>query len=494
MLHVIPDANVLIHGKALADLPWSELGHDEIEVLIVAPAVREIDKLKTQSGRPNRLARDLSSSIRKLGPGDRAEVRKANPHVVKRVELKSVGKAKNGLRLDHADQALINYALHLRGEGLDVLLLTDDTICGATASEFGLPVKLLPEHWLRDAEPDEREKAIARLQAENRRLQAAEPRIELAFSAPERKALRTLEGEVVRWLPLEESDVAALMEEIGRLCPPATTFERPKAATDALGEASRRLADAVRMSGLLQREVYEPATDEEIERYKAKEYPAWLAEVRKALESLHHDLQGRTGWPSVVVKAANVGTRPALDVRFRMMAHGAFTIADSGDRNEDDDEEASVSKKPFRLPLPPEPPRGRFRTTEFPGLDWATAQIDASSFRALDIPRLGPAPARQADAFYWRSGRNGPTKLKELECMSWRHHRDEGMQFELTIAPDELVDTEGALEVDVHAANLSDPAAAKLPVRIRFVDAPTLTEAEKLVRALGSTARAHKRL
>jgi hypothetical protein len=289
-------------------------------------------------------------------------------------------------------------------------------------------------------------------------------------------------------------EVAALMEEVEHLCPPATSFERPSAPTDAFGEASRRLADVVRMSGLLQREVYEPATNEEIERYKTKDYPAWLAEVRRALESLHHDLQGRTRWPSVVVEAANVGTRPALDVRLRMAAHGAFTITCSDDGDEEEGEEAPVSTEPFRLPLPPAPPRGRLRATGLLGLDWATGQIDASSLRTLDIPRLGPPPARQADAFYWRSGRNGPTKLKELECMSWRHHRDDAMQFELTISSDELVDNGGALEIDVHAANLSDPASAKLPVRIRFADAATLTEAEKLVQVLGGAARTHKRL
>lgn len=147
-LIVIPDANVMIHGKSLVDLPWAELGHAHIEVVFVPPMIRELDKLKTQTGRQNKIARQLSSEIRTLitAPGGRAEVRAASPTVFKRVELQPLTDAVSPtLRLEHADQALINYALCLRQEGADVLLLTDDTICGTTAQEVGLPVHFLPE-------------------------------------------------------------------------------------------------------------------------------------------------------------------------------------------------------------------------------------------------------------------------------------------------------------------------------------------------------------
>jgi len=66
VLTVIPDANVLIHGKALPDLFWAELGRPKIEVLFVPPVIRELDKLKNQSGRPNKIARQLSSDVRAL--------------------------------------------------------------------------------------------------------------------------------------------------------------------------------------------------------------------------------------------------------------------------------------------------------------------------------------------------------------------------------------------------------------------------------------------
>ncbi len=82
-LVVIPDANVLIHGRPLPDLPWNELGRSSIEVLFVPPVIRELDKLKTQTGRLNRIARQLSSDIRTLikKQGQRVEIRKSRPAV-----------------------------------------------------------------------------------------------------------------------------------------------------------------------------------------------------------------------------------------------------------------------------------------------------------------------------------------------------------------------------------------------------------------------------
>lgn len=63
VLTVIPDANVLIHGKTLTELPWGELNRSNIEVVFVPPVIRELDKLKNQSGRPNKIARQLTDIV-----------------------------------------------------------------------------------------------------------------------------------------------------------------------------------------------------------------------------------------------------------------------------------------------------------------------------------------------------------------------------------------------------------------------------------------------
>lgn len=244
LLSVILDANVLVHGRSLVDLPWHVLGRDPIEIVLVAPVIRELDKLKVQTGRPNKVARALSSDVRSLlnEPDRTATVRQSGPAVTKRVELRKVTTTiADGLDLAHADQALINYALHLQADGQDILLLTDDTICATTAEEFGLQVKLIDDDWLRDAEPDEASKENLRLAAENRRLKVAEPQVALSFVGMDGAALSRFEAETLRWPALTAPEIDVLMTEVAELCPPARSFEplKPR-ATDVLGGSQRR--------------------------------------------------------------------------------------------------------------------------------------------------------------------------------------------------------------------------------------------------------------
>ncbi|WP_066527657.1 PIN domain-containing protein [Erythrobacter sp. CCH5-A1] len=499
-LIVVPDANVIIHGKSLVDLPWAELGYAQIEVVFVPPMIRELDKLKTQTGRQNKLARQLSSEIRTLitSPGRRAEVRAASPNVVKRVELQAVTDAVSpALRLEHADQALINYALWLGQAGANVLLLTDDTICGTTAQEVGLPVHFLPEHWLRSPEPDESAKDNARLRAEVQRLSSAEPKIELSFRDEVGTVVSELKASLLRWPALEGHQVEVLMSEVERLCPRAVSFERPKPrATDSL---VGRLAAFERMSHISAfsaHSVYEPATEEEIEQYRATDYPNWLHEVRKALETLHHRLDARTVWPDVVAVAENIGTRPATEALLSIRARGAFELLN--DEGADEDDEGQLAKAPsaaLELPLPPAPPRGRTKIVG-PLANYRGLQSDhfaTARHFPLTLPHLSPPKSRDSDAFYWRVGRRDWTTLMELECASWRHGQT-GLEFPLRIRPVEQEKTSGLIEFSLHAHNLSTPKQIGLPVRIDFKDGQTLAEARVLVELLGKAARAKGRL
>ena len=495
-LIVVPDANVIIHGKSLVDLPWAELGHAHIEVVFIPPIIRELDKLKTQTGRQNKIARQLSSEIRTLitAPGRQAEIRVAGPKVVKRVELQPVTDAVSPtLRLEHADQALINYALWLRQAGADVLLLTDDTICGTTAQEVGLPVHFLPEHWLRPTEPDENAKDNARLRAEVQRLRSAEPKIELSFRDEAGAAVYKLEASLLRWPALEDHQVEELMSEVERLCPPATSFERLKPrATDALVGRLTAFERMSQISAFSARSVYEPATEEEIEQYRTTDYPSWLRQVREALEKLHHRLEARTVWPAAVAVAENVGTRPAAEALLAIQARGAFKLLNDESADDDDEGEAAKATTALpKLPLPPAPPRGRTKTVDplgiYRGLNgdpFATAR-----HLPLTLPHFSPSKPRDSDAFYWRIGRRDWTGLMELECASWRHGQA-GLEFPLRVRPVEPEKTSGLIELSLHAHNISTPKQIGLPVRIDFEDGQTLAEAQALVELLGETARA----
>ncbi|MDF2622160.1 MAG: hypothetical protein K0S00_4819 [Xanthobacteraceae bacterium] len=494
-LVLVPDANVLIHGKALVDMPWEEFGRPKVEVLFVPPMVRELDKLKTQTGRQNKLARQLSSDIRSLisAPNRSAEIREVNPAVIKRLELRAVTESLHpALRLDHADQALINYILWLRQEGNDVLLLTDDTICGTTAHEVGLPVRFLPEAWLRPPEPDESARENARLKAEVQRLTAAEPKVELRFQNTADTPLTELRAGLTRWPALSDAEIGALIKEVERLCPQAISFDLPQPrAIDALAERIGRI------SRPLVRSIYEPATEEEIERYKTIEYPEWLETVRSVFASLHHALEIRTEWPRVVAVAANRGTRPATEALLTIQARGAITLLNEDDLDEDEEGETdpSVEVDRLELPLPPTPPRGRTKTFDpleiYRGLN--AGALPTISPRSLHLPHLSLPTPRESDAFYWRAGRRDWSGTMELECASWRHGQDP-IRFVLRVRPKEQVATSAAVEISVHAHNITKPQVVRLPVQFDYEDGSTFAEGLALVELLGHSAGARRRL
>lgn len=493
-LVVIPDANVLIHGKALVDLPWAEFCRSKIEVLFVHPVIKELDKLKNQTGRQNKIARNLSSEIRTLinTVDQRIEVRRADPTVYKRIELRPVTEPLNDtLSLNHADQALINYALWLQQEGYDVLLLTDDTICGATAQGVGLSVKFLPDSWKRPPEPDERDKENARLRAELQRLSSAAPKVELSFCDTEGNQLTELEATLKRWPALTESELDELLADVQRLCPQATSFEpsQPSAKNTQTG----RLDYMPHLSAITSRSVYEPATEEEIQLYKTQDYPNWLKSVRSSLAFLHQTLEERSEWPVVIAVAKNTGTRPATDTLLTIHARGAIRLFNSEECDEDADneEQARAKNADFKLPLPPAPPRGRTKTTN---PFWAYHELNASNFATarqipFDISNFPPIKPRELDAFYWRLGQSDWVKTMELECSSWRHGQ-EPVQFAFKVYPEEKGATSAVIEISVHANNIADPRVARLPIRINYEDRSTLDKGRALVEQLGRTTSA----
>ncbi len=154
---------------------------------------------------------------------------------------------------------------------------------------------------------------------------------------------------------------------------------------------------------------------------------------------------------------------------------GAFQV--SGYRENNDQIDApSKPRITLSLPEPPEPPRAKDPMTEF-----------LRSFAEREMPAIRQfAPIgslnnrRRDDAFYWREGKRSPVDTLALECKTWRHGRDE-KPFRFRIWGNDVEDISGLVTARVSADNLSEPAEARLPVRIRFQDGDSLRLVEQLV-------------
>lgn len=478
-LFVYPDTNVLIQGLPLQDLPWSELGRGEIEVVICGPVIRELDRLKNKPGRVGKVARAMSVTVRELmAAPDRSDVLRADEPVVRRrLSRDAAGgvAVRPGLDLSHDDQAIINQALARLEAGDDVILLTDDTFAAMTAEDFSLPVRMLPAHWLKPPEGDETAKEVSRLQSENARLKATQPVPKLRFVDEHEVPIDRLEVVMKRYPPVADHEIERLMKRVLAAAPMADLSLAAAAARDpdylepATGPSF--IASAMRE---VMKDQMQPVTKADIDAY-VKAYRGWTTAVQAKLTGFGDEGNRRRDCSRAKLLAVNAGSCPAEDMLVEIEASGAFQV--SGYPK--DDEESDAHPRPslsLSLLEPPAPPRSKHRMAEF-----------LKNFGGREMPVIRPfrsigdvSNRRKDDAFYWREGKRSPVDTLSLECRVWRHAREE-KPFRFRIWGNDAEDISGLVTARVSAGNLLKPAEVRLPVRIRFQDGDSLRLVEQLV-------------
>ena len=475
-LAVVPDSNVLIHGRTLQELPWAELGAADVEVLIVGPVLREVDALKNRPGRPGRIARDVSTSLRALlmGGSDHEVVREANPRVTRRLWLGDEARmpVRAGIDVEHGDMAIINRALWLMDQGRDVLLLTDDTLAAAHAKEFGLPFKLIDSSWLRAAEADEAQKEVTRLKAEIGRMKSAEPALRGWFVDAAGQPMDRVDLTLGRHLAIPPAQVDALMARVLAANPVATQAP-PSATSSAL---ARGPVDIASIDAALEKHLTPMLAQADAQYRQA--YADWVSQVRRGLTELHIDWNRRRQWPEIVMMAVNEGSRPADTALVELVVQGDFTIkrpkALKGEAAQIDERRKLAE---LSLPMPPAPPRRDTVASLLLG-------------RAHDFLSERPSPmisplsllsrTRNPDAFYSRTARGEAVRSIGSDCENWRHARD-AESFRFVIGGEDGSDIRGLVAGRLSAANVTEPVEVRLPVRITFADKPMETVAEDMV-------------
>lgn len=492
MLYVLPDTNVLLHGRPVHTLPWEALSQDEIVIGIAGPLIRELDRHKNKPGSLGRRARDLSTLVRDVMklPNRERLIKDAAPRVRLKVlpALRSKEALHPSLDLENEDHALINIGLELVRQEEEALLLTDDTFAALVADEVGLPYQMLPPDWRRADEPDEIELKARRAIAEAERLRRQEPDIDLRFTDVGGNALDRLQAVVQLYRPLSEDEVAGLMESVHVLCPMAEDF--------GPSEAKQRVPKTASFPGGIQLsseiaamlgEQFVPATEEEISEYKVK-HEKWIANVEQRLRSLHSSANSRAPWPEVILSAANNGTRPAEGLLLEIEASGGLQFWRIRERDVDGDEHTD-EPSPLTLPGPPTPPSGQWVPRHL-----ATMKGLLRGLQPFGIARPGSfpdhlirpfvPPTRKADAFYWRAHPIGEASRWSATCEMWRHQgKPEAFLLPLRGNFENGI-VRGAISVSAHAKNLSGPARATLPVELRLDEGDTAQLAHNLVEGL----------
>ena len=331
---------------------------------------------------------------------------------------------------------------------------------------------------------------MAELEAENSRLKAAEPSFSIHCEDQSDTTVERYHASYTWYEPLTEAEVDSLMQRLKARFPLATEFgSREPAERPALPSVLNPL--------IRTREVFTPATDEEIEKYRDEDYPRWLERCEETLRAHHRTRQAGTPVLWFKFLAENSGTRPADDALVTIEARGGFEIRppppDETDEDREDNDEASGRLESGALPTPPVAPCGNWRAMNplgrslrnFARITYPHAELLS---RPLAHPSLIRPDSRDPNAFYYKPGRPAePQASFALECAQWRHGNEARSFIGEIHVPADRDAAEGLLVCRIQAANLSKPVSCCIPVRIAIARVSAFESARGMVEALRHT-------
>lgn len=481
---LFPDTNLFIQCHPLEALDWSLISTaPEIELLVSRPVQAEIDRQKGKGvGRLGKRARATMALFRRALelPQERLQVRERAPAVFLQLRQDLKPEADLFDRLDYTerDDQLVGIASAFAREhpDLSVRVLTHDTGPMLSAKNVGLGYVAIPEAWLLDPETDEQDKALAALQGQLTRYQRAEPAFDLQVEGD----TLTSSALVEYYTPLSERDVQQLMEVAVQAHPLTEDFgSREPAQRGGLGTG---------LMASLSREVFEPATDEAIARYRDERYPEWLSNFEAALRDLHTTLNRRIAWPQISVSLANNGSRPAEDAYVCFRTRGRLLLGIPREEHDQKNAERSAAA-PSTLPRPPAPPRGQWTRARTVGDSLASfgriVSLDQSPLTHPSLGRLQLPQARDPNGFYYKSHRPGyPVPLIDYECAQWRH-QVAPETFDFTLTTDMAEQTfSAAITVEIHAANVTTPFENTLKIQLTVRARSPFDAAQAMIAAM----------
>lgn len=486
-LYLFPDTNLFLQCKPIEQLDWSVLGvFESVELVLTRPVQAEIDSLKSKgNSRQAGRARSASTQIRELlkVSDSRLKIRDAAPSVYLHLDPLLRPDPSVAFLLDYEarDDQLVGIALGYQNAfpGRAVWLLTHDTGPMASAKAVGLTYQEIPETWLLAPEAEDSAKREAALKTELDAYKRQEPKFTIAF---DQDGDRRLVFTAVRHVPLTAVQVQELVDRLRADHPMATDFgeTEPRERTPQQNGGRTLFTPA--------KEVFSPATLEDIDRYRQR-YDEWIEGCAERLGNLAQVMQAQEAMPRIQLSIENTGSRPADDALVVCEVQGRLYLCPPEAPKDDAVEKSSVDLG-RALPRPPTPPAGRWTKTSRSSLGNALARI--ADFGLAEQAVLSPSfyqpTPRDPNALYFKVGRRGmPMKRIEYECAQWRHAQpSEQFVFDVWF-PLEPGTHGGIARVSVHAANLTRPQRAELPISITVTEVSCFDHAKALVEALDTS-------
>ncbi|MBI1919574.1 MAG: hypothetical protein HYS23_00690 [Geobacter sp.] len=475
------DTNLFLQCRDIKELPWDEItGGDDLLLLVPRAVQEEIDRLKHDgNSRRARRAKKANALIREIVLKDDTKLVlcATNPYVEvsfpPSVNLKKP--PHNVLDLTRSDDRIIAEAILYKksNPSMYVSLITHDTNPILTAKRCNLPVIVIPDDWLLEPEPDQKDKKLAALEKRLAELERNFPSITVNVVKNKDQQIQNLAVKITRYPALTDDQIDDLLNIVKAKFPMATDFTT---------EPKRNSALPLGHKAMIINQRYEPPTESAIKKYQEKEYPKWVQSMQKLLQDLAARLETPSRNVEISLLIANEGGVPAENLVVEFDATSGLFLKYS------DDEEQTEDNEQHLLPSPPLPPKGKW--VDFHNFRSILDQTSAYARivpenHYLNLPSILRKQQRDKHTFYWKPER--PPKCFPhwaYECEEFRH-KVEPEEFNATIYVTPDIEIQRAsVKCRVTAKNMPEPLNYVLPVVIDYETGDTLQIAMNLVDSL----------
>ncbi|MGE0290056.1 MAG: PIN domain-containing protein [Bradyrhizobium sp.] len=354
-LCLFADTNLFAQCRALEELDWSMFGaYTEVRIIVSRPVQEEIDNQKNSDRK--RLAKRADVTARRfrqiIAGNNVSTTLLSGPPLVTLFLLPQIKPDPDiADQLDYSknDDRLVGIAHQYGRQNVshDVAVLTHDTGPMLSANAVGLPYKIIPDEWFLPPEPSDVDRQISALRSENERLKRAEPQFAIECRVGSSDSATRLELVARRAKAMSDAQINELLALLRQRHPMIADF-------GSMERAERPIHTPFRIAGFNER--FEPASDEDIEKYRSATYPDWITACEQRLRNWHVAMQKAIRAPLAGFAVANTGSRPGTDALVTIATQGRFSIVVP--RSSQDDVEAENDDASLSLPSVPMAPRG----------------------------------------------------------------------------------------------------------------------------------------
>lgn len=443
MTTLFVDTNLFLQCKDIKSLKWEPLfPNSKLKILIPRAVQKEIDNFKGQGNtRRSKKAKAASTFFKEIlnSPNGLDITSEVNISFPSRRELASTEREPSldsNKNDDSIIQDILSYQKIYANES--VCLLTNDSGLMVTAKEYGIEFIDIPDGWLLEPEPDDKDKKIINLEKRIKALETNFPEIKIQVNTIDEQNIHSIAYTFLEFPELTSIEIDKLVALIKQKNPMKINFD------DSQKGSSIRFQELTSTR-------YTPPSESSIKEYTNTLYPEWEEKIREQLKSINTNIYFNNNIFSANLFVSNDGQVPAESLLLEICLSEPFNLYFEKD--------GDFISKDWKLPAAPEPPKGKFTIPYNSFSDLANSLIVPK----IDTPRFGnllsisTPHSIDKNSFYWK---NKPPIFSQKwvkECEEFRHQMQPEV-ITLKFIPNlSQIPTGGKITCSVSARNLPNP-------------------------------------